>query len=134
VLQVLDRVQGDVVRRIVDTGAFTAADAVPLRAVFLDPELRAQTEGFAGLVDSLGRLRTPPGDNRTTVVRILTARPDCIYAETTVDVAATVVDPPPPFTSFVALRPSRQGADPQRVNPTPYAIAAEHPEARDPCG
>lgn len=134
VLQVLDQVQGDVVRRIVETGALTANDRVALRAVFLDPELRAQTEGFAALVQSMDRLRKPPGDNRTTVVRLLTARPDCIYAETTVDVSATVADPPPPFTSFVALRPSRPGDDPQDVNPTPYAVAAEHPEARDPCG
>jgi len=134
VIAALDAVQGDVVRRIVETGAFAPADLIPLRAVFLDPELRAQTQGFADLVTSVGRLRKPPGDNRSTVVRLLTARPDCIYAETTVDVSATVVDPPPPFPSFVALRPSRPGDDPQDLNPTPYAIAAEHPEARDPCG
>lgn len=134
VLQALDVVQGDVARRIVETKAFTATDRLPLRAVFLDPELRAQTEGFAGLLESIERLRNPPGDNRTTVVRLVTVRPDCIYAETTVDVSATVVDPPPPFTSFVVLRPSRPGTDPGDVNPTPYAIAAEHPEPRDPCG
>lgn len=134
VIGALDVVQGDVVRRIVETGAFAPTDRIPLRAVFLDPELRAQTEGFAALVESMDRLRKPPGDNRTTVVRLLTARPDCIYAETRVDVSATVVDPPPPFTSFVALRPSRPGDDPQDVNPTPYSIAAEHREARDPCG
>lgn len=134
VLAALDEVQGDVVRRIVETGAFAQADMIPLRAVFLDPELRAQTEGFGGLVESMDRLRKPPGDNRTTVVRLVTARPDCIYAETTVDVSATVVDPPAPFTSFVALRPSRPGNDPERHNPTPYSIAAEHPEERNPCG
>lgn len=134
VLAELDRVQGDVVRRIAETGAFAGGDVTPLRAIFLDPELRAQTEGFRGLVQSRDRLRRPPGDNRSTVVRLVTARPECIYAETTVDVSATVVDPPPPFTSYVALRPTRPGDDPQDLNRTPYAIAAEHPDERDPCG
>ena len=134
VLAALDAVQGDVARRIVEAGALSQADVIPLRAVFLDPELRAQTEGFSALVENLDRIRKPPGDNRTTVVRLLTARPDCIYAETTVDVSETVLDPPPPFTSYVALRPGRPGDDPQERNPTPYAIAAEHREARDPCG
>ena len=134
VLAELDRVQGDVVRGIVERGSFAQSDLVPLRAVFLDPELRAQAEGFAGLVESLDRVRRPPGDNPTTVVRLLTARPDCIYAETIVDVSPTVVDPPEPVTTYVALRPNRPGSDPERHNPTPYSIVAEHADLADPCG
>ena len=134
VLAELDRVQGDVVRGIVERGSFAQSDLVPLRAVFLDPELRAQADGFAGLVQALDRVRRPPGDNTTSVVRLLTARPDCIYAETTVDVSATVVDPPEPFTTYVALRPNRPGSDPEGNNPTPYSIAAKHPDPADPCG
>jgi hypothetical protein len=134
VLAELDRVQGDVFRRIVANGSFAQADLVPLRAVFNDPELTGQAQGFATLVGSIDRARKPPGDNRTTVVRLLTARPDCIYAETTVDVSATVLDPPPPRTQWVALRPSQPDTDPQGLNPTPFSIAAEHRAETNPCG
>jgi hypothetical protein len=134
VLAELDRVQGDVFRRIVANGSFAQADLVPLRAVFNDPELTGQAQGFATLVGSIDRARKPPGDNKTTVVRLLTARPDCIYAETTVDVSATVLDPPPPRTQWVALRPSQPDTDPQGLNPTPFSIAAEHTAETNPCG
>jgi hypothetical protein len=130
----LDRVQGDVLRRIVETGGVDHDTLAPLEAIFLEPELSAQLETFAGLGDRLGEVRTPPGDNVTTVVRLLSDRADCIYAEVTVDVSATVASPPPPFTSFVALRPLPPGADPADVNPTPYAIAAKHRTAASPCG
>ena len=134
VLAVLDHVQGDVFRRIVATGAFAQSELVPLRAVFNDPELTGQAQGFATLVQSIDRAKNPPGDNRTTVVRLLTARPDCIYAETTVDLSETVLEPPPPRPSFVALRPSQPGSDPQDLNPTPFSIAAEHSKETNPCG
>ena len=134
VLAELDRVQGDVFRRIVANGAFAQADLIPLRAVFNDPELTGQAQGFATLVQSIDKAKNPPGDNRTTVVRLLTARPDCIYAETTVDVSATVLEPPPPRTAWVALRPSQPDSDPQDLNPTPFSIAAEHTQETNPCG
>lgn len=130
----LDRVQGDVVRRIVEAGGVGHDTLAPLEAIFLEPELSAQLDAFAGLGDRLGEVRTPPGDNVTTVVRLLSDRADCIYAEVTVDVSATVASPPAPFTSFVALRPLPPGADPADVNPTPYAIAAKHRSAANPCG
>jgi hypothetical protein len=134
VLAVLDHVQGDVFRRIVATGAFAPSDLLPLRAVFNDPELTGQAQGFATLVQSIDKAKNPPGDNHSTVVRLLTARPDCIYAETTVDLSDTVLEPPPPRTSFVALRPSQPGSDPNDLNPTPFSIVAEHTKATDPCG
>ena len=134
VLAELDRVQGDVFRRIVAHGAFAQADLIPLRAVFNDPELTAQAQGFASLVSDIDKAKNPPGDNRTTVVRLLTARPDCIYAETAVDVSATVLEPPPPRPSWVALRPSARGSDPQGINPTPFSIVAEHAREANPCG
>jgi hypothetical protein len=134
VLADLDRVQGDVVRRIVERGGVGHDDLAPLEAIFLEPELSAQAEVFAGLGNRLDEVRVPPGDNRTTVVRLLSARRDCIYAEVSVDVSATVVAPPPPFSSFIALRPLPPGADPDDVNPTPYAIAAKHRVATNPCG
>ena len=134
VLADLDRVQGDVLRRIVEAGGVDHDTLAPLEAIFLEPELSAQLEAFAGLGDRLGEVRTPPGDNVTTVVRLLSDRADCIYAEVTVDVSATVASPPPPFTAFVALRPLPPGADPADVNPTPYAIAAKHRTAASPCG
>ncbi len=134
VLRVLDHVQGDVVRSVVASGAFGPHEVAPLRAVFNDPELSGQVQGFAGLVEVLDRFQRPPGDNRSEVVRLLTARPDCIYAETSVDISATVVDAPPPFRRYVALRPSQPDTDPQDRNPTPFSIAAQHSQAADPCG
>ena len=134
VLAELDRVQGDVFRRIVATGSFAQSELVPLRAVFNDPELSGQAQGFASLVGSIDKAKNPPGDNRTTVVRLLTARPECIYAETTIDLSATVLEPPPPRTAWVALRPSQAGSDPQDLNPTPFSIAAEHTTETNPCG
>ena len=134
VLADLDRVQGDVLRQIVERGGVGHDDLRPLEAIFLEPELTAQVQAFAGIGDRLDQVRQPPGDNVTTIVRLLSARADCLYAEVTVDVSATVADPPPPFTSFVALRPLPPGADPADLNPTPYAIAAKHQAAANPCG
>lgn len=134
VLVDLDRVQGDVLRRIVAAGGVGHNTLAPLEAIFLEPELTAQLDAFTGLGDRLGEVRRPPGDNVTTVVRLLSDRADCIYAEVTVDVSATVASAPPPFTAFVALRPLPPAADPADVNPTPYAIAAKHRSAANPCG
>lgn len=133
VLAALDHVQGEVVRRLVATGKLTATDRADLRAVFADPEYAIQVEGFAQLLADVDRAKRPPGDNVSSVVSVVSASRRCIYAETLVDVSATVVDPPPPYRLFVALRPKARGADPEARNPTGWAIAAEHPDRRDAC-
>lgn len=131
----LERVKGDVVRRMAVSGRFTPEDAAALRAVYLQPQLALQLVAFEGLAGNLeGRVPQPPGDHRVAVTRILVGRADCAYVEATVDLSATVLDPPPPTTRFFLLRPKLANADPLRINPTPWAVAAEQGQPAAPCG
>jgi hypothetical protein len=133
VMAALEHVQGDVVRKIFTARAFAQEDLVPLRAVFHDPELSAQAQGFARLPSSADRARNPVGDNITTVVRLITVRADCIYVEVLRDYSQTVIDAPAPSPAFVTLRPSQPGTDPRDLNPTPWSIDAERQEDENRC-
>jgi hypothetical protein len=125
VLNALKHVSGEVVRRIHARRAFDQSDLVILRAIYNDPELAAQAKGYRGLVAKHDAERDPPGDNTVSVTRLIGANLACIAVAATVDVSATVKDPPPPYTTFYVLRLTQQGANPDGINPTPWSIATQ---------
>jgi hypothetical protein len=133
VLAALEHVAGDVVRKVVATREFAMEDLIPVRAIYNDPEFEIQSKGFAGLVTfEETSVKKPPGDNVVVVEEVLAVREGCIHARVRRDASQTLVEPPAPVTEFVELRPKQPGADPNGLNPTPWAIEHQEPamEAR----
>jgi len=133
VLAALEHVAGDVVRRIHATGQFTPDDLIPLRAIYNDPEFEIQTQLFATLVGEASTQHSPPGDNLVSVRRLIAANPRCIYAQIEIDATPTVLDPPPPRTTFVELQSTQPGADPSALNPTPWSVSVDEPSEEARC-
>jgi hypothetical protein len=142
VLAALDQVVGDVVRMMVRDRALTAEAEERLRAVYADGDaaftlhrdgLRQDAkEGVAGA-------RSQPGNQATTVSKLISVRTDCIFAEVRRDFSA-VVDRPDPEQAvlWVGLKPLDPSRDPKGLNPTPWmyvydGFPADHTQPQDPC-
>lgn len=129
VLAALDEIHGGVARRVLDTGQLAPEDLVPIRAIYNDPIFPAIAEGLAMLTnEDPAVVHHPPGNRRTSVVRVLTSSSACVHAEVRVDISEVVVDPPPPRPAFLELRPTQVDADPNDMNPTPWSISNEDQE------
>lgn len=142
VLAGLDQVVGDVVRMVVRDRALTPEAEAYLRAVYSDEGnafadqrdgLRADVDG--GLVDA----RPNPGNQVTTVSRLVSARGDCIFAQVQRDLSPIVYKPNPELTvQWVGLKPLDRSRDPGHVNPTPWmyvfdGLRKDYSQPEDPC-
>jgi hypothetical protein len=97
-----------------------------IRAIYNDPlftrELRVLSEEF---VAGFANVKKPPGDRRTTVLRVLSASPTCVWMETHTDLSAVTTTPQDMAASeYLALTLKRPGIDVGQLNPTPWAIDA----------
>lgn len=134
VLAALFHVFGDAQRKKVATGQVMPADLLPLRAISNDPDFETRARLFATTpVGNRRDYREPIGDRRVTVTRVISARPDCVVVEVSFDFSPILVDPPPPTTAYLTLRPTQPGADPDDVNRTPWSISNEDTEPEDRC-
>jgi hypothetical protein len=134
VLGALFHLFGDAQRKKVATGQVLPADLLPVRAISNDPDFETRARLFATTaVGDRGDYREPIGDRRVTVTRVISARPDCVVVEVTFDFSPILVDPPPPTTAYLTLRPTQPGADPANLNPTPWSISNEDTEPEDRC-
>lgn len=125
VFKVLDHIQGNATRALIAAHALTPTVKTDIRAIYNDPlyatELRIGSETLAG---NLANLRKPPGDIKTTVVKLISASPSCIFVETSADYSAVLYKPGPPAASgYWTLRPKQRGIDPDHLNPTPWALS-----------
>jgi len=127
VLAALYRVDGDALRRVVASGMVDAESRKILRAVYNDPQFELEFDGLTKtFAKGLERYKTPPGDRRTTVTKLRTAQPDCIFVETEVDFSEVVKSPPAwvdDVFRVLALERTQQETDPQNLNPTPWSIS-----------
>lgn len=73
----------------------------------------------------LSSVKPNPGARTSSVERIITASPACVWMAVRRDHSASSVNPVPPRTEFIALRPLDESNDPDRHNPTAWMIAAE---------
>ncbi|MCU4184240.1 hypothetical protein K6U06_07695 [Acidiferrimicrobium sp. IK] len=126
VLAQLNHVYGDVSRQDLAAMSLPKTSAAMLRAIFNDPlftqELSVATNGLLG---DLSNVRRPPGDRVTRVVRLLSASPTCIFAQTSTDYSKVLVKEGQPVgAEYYELTPKAPGNDPQHLNPTPWAIQA----------
>lgn len=134
VLVELNRVYGDTARKIVETHRYERSDIDPLGAIFNPPLLEIQVTEFRNVLDLDPKMfKNPMGYRRMTVLEVITAKPDCIFAKVDIDVSAVLVSPPPNKAKYVTLDPKPVGADPAAINPTPWSMAGESSARDDPC-
>lgn len=126
VLAALDRVEGDLVRSLVERNVIDATARTRLRAIYNDPQFE---EEFTSLVKLFGsgttEFKRPPGDRHTTVTEIVAASRSCVLAKVARDYSEVVNTPRPPEPDkvrIVTLKPTQASSDPTGLNPTPWSV------------
>ena len=128
VLAALDEVDGQAIRMIYATKRFTPEAADLVNAIYSDEETDRRANGWvSALVEDpeLRSIRPDPGNRRSTVSRIITSSPACVWMAVERDHALDSVDPEPPRTEYVALRPLDRSNDPKGKNPTAWMITSD---------
>ncbi len=144
VLAALDQVEGDVIRSLLANRVPQVDDTARLRAIYNDPQFQLELDGLIQSANTdLSEYRTPPGNRKTRVTRLLAARPNCIFLEADKDFSEVVRIPPPSppdEVDVITLLPTQPEADPKDLNPTPWSIknaeiikSGQSPEARAQC-
>ena len=124
ILAGLDGVMGDLQRILVRERRITPEVTERLRAIYTGPELLNQIDAFqADVANGLTGYRNPPGNRVTTVSRLITASPICVFAEVSRDYGP-ITDglAPPPASLYVILVDKAEADDPRQLNPTPWAM------------
>ena len=140
VLAGLDSVMGDLQRILVRERRITPEVTDRLQAIYTGPELLNQIDAFrADLADGLTGYRATPGSRVTTVARLITVSPICVFAEVSRDYSPlTEGAAPRPRSLYVILVTKHEADDPRRLNPTPWAmlydgVQADGTEPEDVC-
>ena len=140
VLAGLNGLIGDAVRLVVRTKLIDEEVFYRFQAAYVGDFLQLQLDHLQrDLFANFPGAREVPGDKKTTVVRLITIEPSCIFAEVSKDFSA-VVDRPDstPSTQWVALVPLEHGKDPANYNPTPWmfiydGFQEDRSQPPDPC-
>jgi hypothetical protein len=124
VLAGLDGVMGDLQRILVRDRKITPEVTARLRAIYAGPELLNQIDAFKADVDNgLLGYKVPPGNRVTTVARLITASPICMFAEVKRDYSPITVGlGSRPTTLYVVLVTKSPADDPGNLNPTPWTM------------
>lgn len=79
----LNHIYGDAVRAAVKAKAVTPAVRTDLHAIYKNPEYERKVTSFSmNLRIGLNNIRPNPGDQITTVVKLISASPGCIFVKT----------------------------------------------------
>ena len=124
ILAGLDGVMGDLQRILVRERRITPEVTERLRAIYVGPELLNQIDAFrADVANGLVGMKNPPGNRVTTVSRLITVSPICIFVEVTRDYSpVTAGAAPRPASLYVVLVTKTEADDPRQLNPTPWAM------------
>ncbi len=125
VLAGLDHAVGDVVRLIVDTKTIPPEAIERLKTLYVGDALQLAVDLFQDdMFNSFRGYKEHPGDGATTVTRLITVRPNCVFAEVYKDFSAVGTNPDPAFsTQWIALVPYPM--DSKGINPTGWAFSYE---------
>jgi hypothetical protein len=124
VMQALDHIYGSAIRHLAQTRSIdetflrhlVATHNPRIFALVQDLWVRIQAKDFAGLAPT-------PADPRTRIDTLLRADRDCILLQGDRDLSPLhASDDPTNHQPFVALTPLRSDRNPERLNPTPWAI------------
>jgi hypothetical protein len=124
VLAGLDGVMGDLQRILVKERKITPDVTDRLRSIYTGPELLNQIDAFKADVDGgLLGYKPVPGNRVTTVSRLITASPVCMFAEVKRDYSPLAVGlSSKPTTLYVVLVNKEAADDPKHLNPTPWTM------------
>ena len=124
ILAGLDGVMGDLQRILMRERRITSEVTDRLKAIYAGPELLNHIDAFrADVANGLTGYKDPPGNRVTTVSRLITASPICVFAEVTRDYGPVTAGPPqPPSSLYVVLVAKAEADDPRRLNPTPWTM------------
>lgn len=126
VFEALDAVDGDATRLIVRTKSLPPAAAERLIAIYSDDELKIQTGRWLDVIEAgMTGYRPDPGNLKTSVVRILSSTPRCVFVVVKRDHSAIAVNPQPVRETFVFLGPLDPVRNKKQLNPTPWMIEGE---------
>jgi hypothetical protein len=140
VLAGLDATMGDVLRLVARTKTIPREAYDRMRAAYhTDNELQRRIDATQmDLLRGLPGLRPSPGDKSSSVLRLVTARADCIFTEVRRDYSAVSFTPVTDSVHWVGLRPLDPARDPLGYNATRWAFAfdgvlADRSQPPDPC-
>lgn len=142
VLAALDEVDGQATRLIYAEKRFTPEAADLLNAVYDDAETDRHANGWITALaqdPELRSIKPDPGNRKTTVSRLITVTPVCVWVAVERDHSLDSVNPEPPRVEYVALRPLDKSNDPKNRNRTAWMITADgfNPDGSEPgnqCG
>ncbi|MEA2716021.1 MAG: hypothetical protein QOI99_338 [Actinomycetota bacterium] len=112
VLAGLDHAVGDVVRLVVSSKTIPPEAIERLKAIYVDDEqFQFELQLFqADLRGGFKAVKPSPGNRATTVLEIMSTRPDCIFARVDMDTSAVTLAPNPAFrTRWIAIVPRLAG-------------------------
>lgn len=124
VLAALDDAAGKATRSSMRERAMTEESLQILKAVYLDEAFRERVNLLQDNAENGFRnYRSNPGAVKTTVARIISSTPTCVFMNVQRDYREVAANPPPPDTDqYVGLREHPVGSDPEGHNPTPWII------------
>lgn len=124
ILAGLDGVMGDLQRTLVRERRITPEVTDRLRSIYVGPELLNQIDAFrADVANGLVGMKNPPGNRVTTVSRLITVSPICVFVEVTRDYSpVTEGAAARPASLYVVLVTKNEADDPRQLNPTPWAM------------
>lgn len=124
----LEHVETEATRVIAEAKGVPQPAAEILNAIYSDDWFQVVVSNWAKqLADDpqLQGLKRPFGDRRTTVRRLISASPTCVWTEVERDYSQTDTNPGPVSSEYVELRPLDRSNDPNHRNPTAWMIAAD---------
>ena len=141
VLAGLDAAIGDVLRIIMRANTIPTEAFDRLKALYADPDfLQIQFDNYqSDIRKKFASYKSPPGNQTTTVVRLITAKTTCIFAQVQRNYAAVSASgAPDPHALWVGLRPIDEAQDPNHYNPTLWAYTydgfpPDRSQPPDPC-
>jgi hypothetical protein len=108
VLAGLDQAVGDLTRLIVSAEAIVPEAFERMRLIYADEDqFQFEIQRFQNALDrGLENIRPIPGNRATTVIELITARTDCVFAKVDMDTSAVTISPNPAFrTRWIAIVP-----------------------------
>ena len=124
VLAGLDQAVGEVVRLVVSTRTIPPEAIERLKSMYSGDRLQLEVGAFQDdMFNSFAGYREPPGNQRTTVNRLIAVTPGCIFAQVRKDFSNVGFSPDPRLSAqWIALVPVELDRDPFGYNPTNWAF------------
>jgi hypothetical protein len=128
VLAGLDSAVGDVLRIVVSSRTIPPEAFDRLKALYASADaMQIVLDGFQlDMRRNFAGYTSTPGNKRSTVTQVISARPNCIFVR--VDRDYTAVSPSALASAdvqYIGIVPLDSARDPNRYNPTPWAFFYE---------